>query len=54
MRMGKAYEALGKVEDDCKEVIQIARDLKRGILLNTLSDERKREMLNKIIEIMER
>lgn len=53
-RMRSAYEVLIEVEDDCKEAIQIARDLKKGLLFNSLSDEAKREKLDKIIEILER
>lgn len=52
--MEKAYEALIKMEDDCREAIQIAKDLKRGVLLHSLSDEQKRKMCNEIIEILER
>ena len=52
--MRSAYEVLIEIEDDCKEAIKIAKDLKKGILFDSLSDGRKREMIDKIIEVLEK
>jgi len=49
-----AYETLIKVEEDCKEAIDIARQLKKGILLNNISKEKQNEMVDKIIEVLEK
>ncbi len=52
--MKTAYETLIKIEDDCKEAIDIARQMKKGILHNSISKEKQREMLDKIIEVLEK
>lgn len=53
-KFNKAYDTLIKVEEDCKEAIQIAMKLKKGILNQSISDDQKRIMCDEIIKALER
>lgn len=54
MDISKIHEVLERVEDDCKETIEIATRLKKGVLFHSVSDEEKIRMCDKIVEIMNR
>lgn len=53
-KLEEAYERVVAVEDDIKEAIRIAIDLKKGLLFQSLSNDEMTKKLNKIIEVLEK
>jgi len=52
--LSKSLDAVVDMEADCNEILKVVNDLKRGIMLETLSKERQIEYCNKIMEIVNR
>jgi len=46
------YEKLEKVDDDCSTAIQKTTQLKKGILLGTMSKETQIKILDEVIEVL--
>jgi len=51
-KIGKAYKALEQINNDCTKSIEKLMQLRKGILRNSLSLDRKLEMCDEIIDML--